>query len=124
MTFEFEVTATSGRARTGRITTPRGTIETPVFMPVGTRAAVQTLTSHDVADIEHVADRAIIVNHGMIIYDAPVADLRTELFQTKQVDVGLDDRSDVSRLRSVLGDGVSVAEPAPAVSFNPQFSKR
>ncbi|MEM7092204.1 MAG: tRNA guanosine(34) transglycosylase Tgt [Actinomycetota bacterium] len=46
--FAFEVTATSGPARTGRITTPRGTIETPVFMPVGTRAAVQTLTSPEV----------------------------------------------------------------------------
>ena len=45
--FEFEVTATSGAARTGRITTPRGSITTPCFMPVGTRAAVQTLTSHD-----------------------------------------------------------------------------
>lgn len=49
--FDFTVTATSGRARTGRITTPRGTIETPCFMPVGTRAAVQTLTSHDVTDL-------------------------------------------------------------------------
>ena len=49
--FDFSVTATSGRARTGRITTPRGTIETPCFMPVGTRAAVQTLTSHDVTDL-------------------------------------------------------------------------
>ena len=31
-------------ARRGRLTTPRGTIETPVFMPVGTRATVKGLT--------------------------------------------------------------------------------
>ena len=28
-------------ARRGRITTPHGTIETPVFMPVGTQATVK-----------------------------------------------------------------------------------
>ena len=31
------------------------------------------LTSHDVADIEHVASRAIVVNHGEIIYDDAVS---------------------------------------------------
>ena len=37
------------------------------------------LTSHDVADIEFVAERAVIVNHGAIIYDAPVAAMAAEL---------------------------------------------
>ena len=50
--FQFEVLSTNGVARTGKITTPRGTIQTPSFMPVGTRAAVQTLTSHDLADLD------------------------------------------------------------------------
>ena len=27
------------------------------------------LTSHDVADIEHVAQRVIVINHGAVIYD-------------------------------------------------------
>jgi len=49
--FNFEVHATSGAARTGQITTPRGTLQTPCFMPVGTRAAVQTLTSHDLIEL-------------------------------------------------------------------------
>lgn len=35
-------------ARRGRITTTRGSIETPVFMPVGTQAAVKTLTPDEV----------------------------------------------------------------------------
>ncbi len=34
------------------------------------------LTSHDVTDIEQVADRAIIVNHGDIIHDGSVRDLQ------------------------------------------------
>jgi queuine tRNA-ribosyltransferase len=38
--FSFAVHATDGRARTGAISTPRGTICTPAFMPVGTAATV------------------------------------------------------------------------------------
>ncbi len=48
--FSFQVEATSGRARAGRLTTPHGTVETPVFMPVGTQAAVKALTPDQVWD--------------------------------------------------------------------------
>ncbi|MBP3897356.1 MAG: tRNA guanosine(34) transglycosylase Tgt [Mogibacterium sp.] len=37
-------------ARRGRITTPHGTIETPVFMPVGTQATVKAMKPEAVAD--------------------------------------------------------------------------
>ncbi|MEL7207614.1 MAG: hypothetical protein AAGK32_05190, partial [Actinomycetota bacterium] len=47
------------------------------------------LTSHDVADIEHVADRAVVVNRGGIIYDADVEDMRRTLLATKRIDVQL-----------------------------------
>ncbi|MFZ6004116.1 MAG: ABC transporter ATP-binding protein [Actinomycetota bacterium] len=47
------------------------------------------LTSHDVADIEHVAERAIVINHGAVIYDASVAAMRRTLLATKLVEVGL-----------------------------------
>jgi len=43
----FEVLATDGAARRGRLVTARGTVETPVFMPVGTAAAVKTLEPRD-----------------------------------------------------------------------------
>jgi queuine tRNA-ribosyltransferase len=39
----FELAATDGAARTGAITTPRGTIRTPAFMPVGTQGTVKTM---------------------------------------------------------------------------------
>ena len=45
------------------------------------------LTSHDVADIEHVADRAIVVNHGSIIYDDSVQAMRQTLLRIKHVEV-------------------------------------
>ncbi len=44
MTFPFAIHATDGAARTGALETPRGTIRTPAFMPVGTAATVKALT--------------------------------------------------------------------------------
>src|SRR5437762_14242681 len=37
----FELLATDGTARTGRITTPHGVVQTPAFMPVGTAGAMK-----------------------------------------------------------------------------------
>lgn len=42
--FGFEVLARDGAARRGRLTTAHGTVETPAFMPVGTRASVKAMT--------------------------------------------------------------------------------
>jgi len=53
------------------------------------------LTSHDVADIEHVAERAIVINHGTVIHDAPVAAMRRTLLATKLIEVGLDDHAPI-----------------------------
>lgn len=47
--FGFEVLGEDGQARRGRLTTAHGTIETPVFMPVGTAATVKGMTSESVA---------------------------------------------------------------------------
>lgn len=41
--FQFDIAATDGAARTGLITTPRGNIRTPAFMPVGTAATVKAM---------------------------------------------------------------------------------
>ena len=48
-TFPFEITATAGAARTGRVRTPRGDIRTPAFMPVGTAGTVKALYMDQVA---------------------------------------------------------------------------
>src|SRR3984885_11418647 len=47
--FPFTVTATDGAARTGMLSTPRGEIRTPAFMPVGTAGTVKALTVEQVA---------------------------------------------------------------------------
>ncbi|WP_417517771.1 tRNA guanosine(34) transglycosylase Tgt [Minwuia sp.] len=41
--FGFQVEATSGAARAGRVSTAHGEIETPVFMPVGTAGTVKAM---------------------------------------------------------------------------------
>ena len=47
--FGFELMATDGAARRGRIATAHGTIETPAFMPVGTAATVKAMQPESVA---------------------------------------------------------------------------
>ncbi|MBN2343919.1 MAG: tRNA guanosine(34) transglycosylase Tgt [Deltaproteobacteria bacterium] len=47
--FLFQINATDGAARTGCITTPRGNIPTPAFMPVGTRASVKALSPEEIS---------------------------------------------------------------------------
>jgi queuine tRNA-ribosyltransferase len=46
----FTVKATDGLARRGEITFPRGTIQTPAFMPVGTYGTVKGVTTDQVKD--------------------------------------------------------------------------
>ncbi|MDG1353466.1 MAG: tRNA guanosine(34) transglycosylase Tgt [Sulfitobacter sp.] len=48
--FSYKIDATDGRARTGAITTPRGEIRTPAFMPVGTAATVKAMMPESVRD--------------------------------------------------------------------------
>jgi queuine tRNA-ribosyltransferase len=55
----FEVLATDGAARRGRLATARGPIETPVFMPVGTAATVKTLEPRD---LEALGARIVLAN--------------------------------------------------------------
>ena len=47
--FSFTLNATDGAARTGMISTPRGEIRTPAFMPVGTAATVKAMMPESVA---------------------------------------------------------------------------
>ena len=47
--FSFDLQATDGRARTGVISTPKGDIRTPAFMPVGTAATVKAMMPESVA---------------------------------------------------------------------------
>lgn len=50
VTYELIKTDPRTKARRGRVTTPHGTIETPVFMPVGTAATVKAMRPEQVEE--------------------------------------------------------------------------
>ncbi|KRE88448.1 queuine tRNA-ribosyltransferase [Frateuria sp. Soil773] len=47
----FDLLATDGAARRGRLAFARGTVETPAFMPVGTYGSVKAMTPRDIVGI-------------------------------------------------------------------------
>ncbi len=49
------------------------------------------LTSHDAGDIEQVCRRAIVINHGEIILDGPVAKMKRDYLKVKTVDLLLEE---------------------------------
>lgn len=51
VTFELRHVCQQSGARYGQVTTPHGTFETPVFMPVGTRATVKTMTPEELISL-------------------------------------------------------------------------
>lgn len=69
--FRFELIATDGGARAGKIVTPHGNVPTPVFMPVGTYGAVKTVTPLELAD----AGSTMILSNTYHLYLRPGAEL-------------------------------------------------
>jgi queuine tRNA-ribosyltransferase len=49
--FSFRLTHTDGLARRGELRTAHGVVQTPAFMPVGTRGAVKAVTHRDLRDL-------------------------------------------------------------------------
>ena len=56
------------------------------------------LTSHDLWDIEQVCDRVIIINHGRILYDGSIVDLRKNYIKKKIIKIKLANSSDFKTL--------------------------
>ena len=71
----MSIEATDGRARAGVIESARGSIQTPVFMPVGTRGAVKTL---DTGDLERLGP-PIVLGNTYHLMERPGADLIEQL---------------------------------------------
>jgi len=67
----FKLEATDGRARTGSIHTAKGTIDTPVFMPVGTQASVKSLDPKDLTEL----NAQIILGNTYHLYLRPGVEL-------------------------------------------------
>ncbi|MGH9309502.1 MAG: tRNA guanosine(34) transglycosylase Tgt [Vicinamibacterales bacterium] len=65
------MTHTDGLARRGELRTPHGVVQTPVFMPVGTRGAVKAVTHRDLEDL----GAEIILGNTYHLFLRPGADL-------------------------------------------------
>ena len=71
----FEVTAEDGRARAGVLRTAHGEVETPAFMPVGTKATVKTLDPDEV----HALGARIVLGNTYHLHFRPGDELIAEL---------------------------------------------
>ncbi len=57
--FSFEILAKEKKARAGKLVTPHGSIETPAFVAVGTKATVKSISSED---LRRIGNQVIITN--------------------------------------------------------------
>ena len=53
------------------------------------RGVTVFLTSHDTGDVERVCRRAVVINHGRIVYDGAIDELKRSLLTTKIMDLKL-----------------------------------
>lgn len=72
---EYEVLAECGKARVGKLTLPHVTLETPIFMPVGTQGTIKGLTSKQLEDL----DCKIILGNTYHLEQRPGSHLIDEL---------------------------------------------
>ena len=75
MTFEIQQQDPHSAARTGRITTDHGSIETPIFMPVGTAGSVKAVHQRELRDDIHAQ---IILGNTYHLYLRPGLDVLEE----------------------------------------------
>ena len=55
------------------------------------RGTTVFLTSHDPADIEHLCQRAVVIDHGELVLDSPVEKLRSDYLGKKLIEVSFSD---------------------------------
>jgi len=113
----FELLATDGRARRGRLVTAHGVVDTPAFMPVGTRGAVKTLSPDDLRE----AGAQIVLSNTFHLLVRPGPALVRELGGLHRfmawdgpilTDSGGFQVFSLARLRRLTEDGVDFRAPA------------
>jgi queuine tRNA-ribosyltransferase len=67
VSFRLQIEATRGSARAGRLFTPHGEVETPVFMPVGTLASVKGVSQ----DVLEELGVEILLSNTYHLYERP-----------------------------------------------------
>ncbi|MBI3679190.1 MAG: ATP-binding cassette domain-containing protein [Acidobacteria bacterium] len=69
--------------------------------------ATVLLTTHDLADIEELCRRLMVIDHGRLLYDGPLEELKRRLWREKAVKFDLKDREQAQRLEALPLEGVT-----------------
>ena len=113
---KFEKIATQGKARRGRITFPRGVVETPAFMPVGTYGTVKGMLPKD---IEAIGAHMILGNtfHLMLRPGTEIIQMHGDLHNFMQwqgpilTDSGGFQVFSLGKMRKITEQGVTFQSP-------------
>ncbi len=113
---KFEKIATQGKARRGRLTFPRGVVETPAFMPVGTYGTVKGMLPKD---IEAIGAQIILGNtfHLMLRPGTEIVRLHGDLHDFMQwqgpilTDSGGFQVFSLGKMRKITEQGVTFQSP-------------
>ncbi|WP_207003561.1 tRNA guanosine(34) transglycosylase Tgt [Microbulbifer salipaludis] len=113
---KFEVDTTDGKARRGRLRFPRGVVETPAFMPVGTYGTVKGMLPRDV---EAIGAHIILGNtfHLMLRPGTEVIKAHGDLHDFMQwqgpilTDSGGFQVFSLGKMRKISEEGVSFKSP-------------
>ena len=126
---KFEQLASDGKARRGRLTFPRGTVETPCFMPVGTYGTVKGMLPRD---IKEIGAEIILGNtfHLMLRPGTEIIRKHGDLHDFNQwqgpilTDSGGFQVFSLGKMRKITEEGVSFQSPVDGskVFLNPEIS--
>lgn len=125
----FEKLGEDGKARRGRLTFPRGTVETPAFMPVGTYGTVKGMLPRD---IEEIGAEIILGNtfHLMLRPGTEVVKAHGDLHDFTQwhgpilTDSGGFQVFSLGEMRKITEQGVTFRSPVDGakVELNPEIA--
>src|SRR5580700_1331183 len=129
MSFRFEIEARDGKARAGRMFTPHGVVQTPVFMPVGTLGTVKGVPQ----DVLEELGVEILLNNTYHLYLRPGVEMVRQLGGVQRfmawdkpilTDSGGFQVFSLSELRKVTEEGVAFRSHLDGSShmFTPESS--
>lgn len=80
------------------------------------------LTTHDLDDIEELCRRIMIIDHGRVLYDGPLAHLKQKLLRTKQIKFALKDRAQINHIGTFSRDGLEL-EQVDELTYRIRFDR-
>jgi ABC-2 type transport system ATP-binding protein len=80
------------------------------------------LTTHDLDDIEELCRRIMIIDHGHVLYDGQLSELKDRLLRTKQIKFILKESSGASELEALSREGLDV-EQADNLTYRIRFDR-